>query len=269
MQNTTTMPLDVAQVATRLIEAQANRVPIESPLGDGQDGTTRADAFRVQQDIVRQLVERGDRPVGFKLGNIAKAMQTKFGVDEPDYGRLMASHFLPENLSVSADRFIEPFVELEPAFVLKKDLGGPNVTVAEVLSAIDYTVPALEIIDSRITDWEIGILDTIADMGSVGSVIIGAQPRSLSEVNLSDTAGSVFFDSAVAVSGNTNEIYGNPISALMWLCRRVDEYGVRFQAGDFILPGSCLAAAKLAPGTTVTGMFEGWGEVSFRYEATP
>lgn len=259
------MNYTIDEVASKLLQAGNQHAPVKAMLGDGQDGRTRRDAFRVQEEIVRIMIERGDRPVGFKLGNIAKAMQEKFGVDEPDYGRLMASHFRPENLSISESEFIEPFIELEPAFVLKKDLGGANVTVADVISAIDYTVPALEIIDSRITDWNIGILDTIADMGSVGSVIIGAQPRALSEINLSDTPGRIYFDGELVASGNTKEIYGNPISALMWLCRRVHEYGVSFKAGDFILPGSCLAAAKMTPGTEITGLFEGWGEVSFSY----
>src|SRR5699024_1563728 len=122
------------------------------------------------------------------------------------------------------------------------------------------------IIDSRIKNWEIGILDTIADMGSVGSVMIGAQPRSLFEVNLSDTVGSIVFDGALAASGNTREIYGNPISALMWLCRRLDGHGARYRAGEFILPGSSVTAAKLTPGTTVTVVFEGWDEVFFLYD---
>lgn len=260
------MPINIAETAQRLIEAKANRVPVDT-LVDNADGPTTADAFRVQQEVIRRYVEAGDRVTGFKLGNIAKAMQDKFGVDEPDYGFLLASQFYPENLAISEDEFIEPFIELEPGFVLKKDLGGRHVTAADVIAATDFVVPALEIIDSRVRDWKIGLFDTLADNGSVGGVIVGGQPRKLSEVNLADQPGVIEFDGKQVASGNTNAVYGNPISAIAWLCRRVAEYGITLKAGQFILPGSCLAAEKMVPGTKITGRFEGWGEISFDYTA--
>jgi len=258
------MPINIAETADRLIEAKANRVPVDV-LIDNAAGPTTADAFRVQQEVIRRYVEAGDHITGFKLGNIAKAMQDKFGVDEPDYGFLLASQFYPENLLIREDEFIEPFIELEPGFVLKKDLGGRHVTAADVIAATDFVVPALEIIDSRIRDWKIGLFDTLADNGSVGGVIVGGQPRKLSEVNLADQPGSIEFDGKQVASGNTSAVYGNPISAIAWLCRRVAEYGITLKAGQFILPGSCLAAEKMVPGTKITGRFEGWGEISFDY----
>jgi len=257
--------INIAATADRIMQARQQRIPVEKLID--AEGATIADAFRVQQEVVRRQVQAGDRIAGFKLGNIAKAMQEKFGVDEADYGYLMASQFYPENLPISEDEFIEPFVELEPAFVLKKDLGGPNVTVADVLAATDFVVPALEIIDSRVKDWKIGIFDTLADSGSTGGIILGGQPRKLSEVNLADTTGSISFNGETVASGNTNAIYGNPVSAMMWLCRRIAEYGITLRAGELILPGSCLAAAKMVPGTKVTGQFDGWGEISFDYTA--
>lgn len=262
------MTINIDEIATRVIKAHSTRTPVEKLIGAGEDGDTRRDAFRVGQEVVRRAVQGGDRVVGFKLGNIAKAMQDKFGVDEPDYGYLLASQFFPENLRIAEAQFIAPFVELEPGFVLKSDLGGANVTAADVISATDYVVPAIEIIDSRVKDWNIGILDTIADGGSVGGVIIGAQPRSLREVNLADTNGEIRYGGKVVASGNTSAVYGNPVSAIAWLCRRVAEFGVTFKAGDFILPGSCLAAERLYPGTRVTGSFAGWGDVSFEYVAS-
>jgi 2-keto-4-pentenoate hydratase len=156
-------------------------------------------------------------------------------------------------------------VEVEPAFVLKHSVGGPNVTAVDIMAATDFVVPALEIIDSRVKDWEIEIWDTLADGGSCGAVIVGGAPRLLSEVNLANTAGDVLIDGQVAATGNTNAAYGNPIGALAWLCRRISEYGIGLEAGQLILPGSILAAERLEPGHRVTGRFEGWGEVSFDY----
>lgn len=261
------MTINVKEIADRLIEAKRSRVPVAKLIGAGEPGDSRLDALRVAQEVVRRRVLEGDRQVGFKLGNIAKAMQEKFGVDEPDYGPLLASQFYSENLRISEKEFIAPFVELEPAFVLKSDLGGPNVTPFEVISATDYVLPAFEIIDSRVKDWNIGILDTIADGGSVGGVITSAKPRHLSEIDLANTLGEIRFDGKVVASGNTSAIYGNPVSAIAWLTRRVWEYGITFRAGDFILPGSCLAAEKLIPGTEVVGTFAGWGDIRFEYTA--
>lgn len=258
------MAINIGETAERIIAAMESRSPVEKLINEA-DNPTKADAFRVQQEVVRRRVAAGDSVAGFKLGNIAKAMQAKFGVDEPDYGYLLASQFRPENLRVNEDEFIDPYVEVEPAFVLKKNVGGPHVTAIDIMAATDFVVPALEIIDSRVRDWNIGIYDTLADCGSSGAVIVGGCPRKLSEVNLADTPGEVRFDEEVKATGNTNAVYGNPIGALAWLCRRIAEYDIGLQAEQLILPGSILAAEKLLPGHRITGSFAGWGEVSFDY----
>ncbi|MFW0795900.1 2-hydroxypenta-2,4-dienoate hydratase [Gordonia sp. CPCC 205515] len=261
------MPINIIDTAERIIAAHESRTPVDT-LIDSTCGPTKADAFRVQQEVIRRRVAAGDAVAGFKLGNIAKAMQSKFGVDEPDYGYLLAGQFRPENLAISADEFIEPFIELEPAFVLKKSVGGPHVTAVDIIAATDYVVPALEIIDSRVRDWNIDIHDTLADCGSSAAVIIGSTPRKLSEVNLADTPGEIRFGGEVKAKGNTSAVYGSPISALAWLCRRISEYGIGLEAGQLVLPGSILAAEKMIPGQQITGHFDGWGEVSFDYAIT-
>ncbi len=258
------MAINIIETAERIIAAQDSRTPVDT-LIDAASAPTKADAFRVQQEVIRRRVAAGDAVAGFKLGNIAKAMQTKFGVDEPDYGYLLAGQFRPENLPIAADEFIEPYIELEPAFVLKTAVGGPHVTAVDIMAATDFVVPALEIIDSRVRDWNIEIHDTLADCGSSGAVIVGGTPRKLSEVNLADTPGEIRFGGTVKAKGNTSAVYGNPIGALAWLCRRISEYGVGLEAGQLILPGSILAAEKMVPGDRITGHFEGWGEVSFDY----
>lgn len=258
------MAIDISGTAERIITALTSRSPVDK-LIDEADNPTKADAFRVQQEVVRRRVAAGDAVAGFKLGNIAKAMQTKFGVDEPDYGYLLASQFRPENLRIDENEFIEPYVEVEPAFVLKNSVGGPHVTAVDIIAATDFVVPALEIIDSRVRNWNIGIHDTIADGGSSGAVVVGGCPRTLSEVDLADTPGEVRFDDQVKATGNTSAVYGNPIGALAWLCRRIAEHDIGLEAGKLILPGSILAAEKLVPGHRITGSLAGWGEVSFDY----
>lgn len=163
------MNIDIENIADRIIHARDTCTPLER-LVEANEAPTIHEAMLIQHEIVRRRVFAGDKVVGFKLGNIAKAMQNKFGVGQPDFGPLLHSYFKPENLPLYADQFIQPYAELEPAFVLKKDLGGKYVSVADVISATDYVLPAIEIIDSRIKDWKIDIFETLADGGSVGAI---------------------------------------------------------------------------------------------------
>lgn len=260
------MSFDINELAQNLITARRQGIPLETLIPAGTKGNI-ADAVRVQQEVVRRQVAGGDKIIGFKLGNIAKAMQTKFGVAEPDFGYLLDSYLRPENLPISANEFIAPYVELEPAFVLKSDLGGNHVNITDVINATAYVIPALEIIDSRIKDWKIDSFETLADGGSVGAIMLSAQPRLLSELILSDMAGEIRVDGEVVARGNTRDIGGNPVSAIAWLCRRVAEYGIGFRKGDVILAGSCLAAVEMTPGTQISGRFHGWGDIGFDYTA--
>ncbi|MGY3317401.1 2-keto-4-pentenoate hydratase [Arthrobacter sp. ok909] len=224
-------------------------------------------AFEVQKINVDHAVANGDRLVGYKLGNIAKVMQDAFGLDQPDYGHLLAGGFAFEGTTLELDKFIEPFVELEPAFVLRRPLGGKNTTIADVINAIDYALPAIEIIDSRVRNWAIGLPDTLADNGSTGAVILGGTPRLITELNLRDTRGVLKFNDREVITGTTGNILGNPLAAVAWLVNRLAEYGVEFEAGQVILPGSCLQAVPMKEAGRWSGTFEGWGTVEFDVSA--
>ncbi|WP_427005434.1 2-keto-4-pentenoate hydratase [Pseudarthrobacter sp. H2] len=220
-------------------------------------------AFEVQKINVGHAVADGDRLVGYKLGNIAKVMQDAFGLDQPDYGHLLASSFAFEGTTLNLGNFIEPFVELEPAFILGKRLGGKNTTIADVINAIDYAVPSIEIIDSRVKNWAIGLADTLADNGSTGAIILGGTPRRVTDLNLRDTRGVLKFNDREVISGTTGNILGNPLAAVAWLVNRLADYGVEFEAGQVILSGSCLQAVPMKETGRWSGTFEGWGTIEF------
>jgi 2-keto-4-pentenoate hydratase len=220
-------------------------------------------AFEVQKINLAHSVANGDRLVGYKLGNIAKVMQDAFGLDQPDYGHLLASSFAFEGTTLDLASFIEPFVELEPAFILGKPLGGKNTTIADVINAIDYAVPSIEIIDSRVKNWAIGLADTLADNGSTGAIILGGTPRRITELNLRDTRGVLTFNNREVISGTTGNILGNPLAAVAWLVNRLADYNVEFEPGQVILPGSCLQAVPMKEAGRWSGTFEGWGTVEF------
>ncbi|GAA0671793.1 fumarylacetoacetate hydrolase family protein [Streptomyces thermocarboxydovorans] len=234
-----------------------------APLTDTFPELPLADAVAVQKHNVQRRIAEGDRLVGYKLGNIAKVMQQAFGVDQPDYGHLLAGDFHLENLPVRLDQFIEPYAEVEPAFLLGRRLQGPNVTVADVILATEYVVPAVEIIDSRFTDWRIQIADTLADNGSVGGVVLGATPRTLREIDFSGMHGELRYDGETVGSGPASAVLGNPIAAVAWVCNELSRYGITFEPGQVILPGSCLTAVPLARAATVTAEFTGLGKVEF------
>lgn len=253
---------DLSDVAAALRSARADAQPIEPPTKtwpslDADGG------FKVQQINSEYAVKNGDRLVGYKLGNIAKVMQTAFGLDHPDYGFLHASSFIYEGTTISRNKFIKPFVELEPAFVLKSSLKGPNVTVADVINAIDYAIPAIEIIDSRVKNWAIDLPDTLADNGSTGGIILGGTPRKLTDLTLNNTRGFLKFNGEEVMSGNTKNVLGNPISAVAWLVNRLSEYNIEFKAGQVIMPGSCLEAIPMEKPGYWSCTFEGWGTIEF------
>jgi 2-keto-4-pentenoate hydratase len=253
---------DLHDIAAALRTARADGKPIPAPTTTWPALDADA-AFEVQRITVDEAVAGGDRMVGYKLGNIAKVMQDAFGLDQPDYGFLLASTFAYEGTTLVRERFIEPFVELEPAFVLRKHLRGPNTTVADVIDAIEYAVPAIEVIDSRVQDWAISLPDTLADNGSTGAVILGGTPRRITQLTLRDTRGTLHFNGREVITGNTGNILGNPLSAVAWLCNRLAAYDVEFAPGQVILPGSCLQAVPMKEAGRWSGTFEGWGTVEF------
>lgn len=253
---------DLSDIAAALRTARADATPIEAPTKtwpslDADGG------FLVQQINSDHAVKSGDRLVGYKLGNIAKVMQAAFGLDHPDYGFLHASSFIYEGTTIRRDKFIKPFVELEPAFVLRSSLKGPNITVADVINAIDYAIPAIEIIDSRVKNWAIDLPDTLADNGSTGGIILGGTPRKLTDLTLSNTRGYLKLNGEEVMSGNTKNVLGNPISAVAWLVNRLAEYDIEFKAGQVIMPGSCLEAIPMEQSGNWSCTFEGWGTIEF------
>ncbi|PIA90504.1 2-hydroxyhexa-2,4-dienoate hydratase [Cercospora beticola] len=253
---------DLHTIAKTLHDARQTSRPIQPPTKTWPQ-LTPDDALRIQQITLHDALSNGDRLVGWKLGNIAKVMQDAFGLDQPDYGSLLGSTFIYEGTSIDLKNFIKPYVELEPAFILKKSLRGPNVTVADVISAVEYCLPAIEIIDSRVRDWEIGLPDTLADNGSTGAVILGGTPRRLEGLVLADTKGVLYFNGLEVIRGNTSNVLGNPLAAVAWLVNRLAEFDVTLEAGHVVLPGSCLQAVPMWEAGRWNGVFEGFGSVEF------
>ncbi len=192
-------------------------------------------------------------------------MQQMMGVDEPDYGHLLETMVLSEQTPVAADRYCYPRVEVEIAYVLGETLPGDGCTEADVLAATEYVAPSLELIDSRIVDWRIGLADTIADNASSAGVVLGAARVSPRDLDPADVEAVLLQDGVEVACGNTSAVLGDPTTAVAWLARKVASFGVKLEAGHVVLPGSCTRAFDVRAGSTFRAEFAGLGDVTLTF----
>lgn len=249
------------EAAARLRAAYATRIPVQ-PLTATWPEMTVADAYALQRSQVEDWIAAGDRVKGHKIGLTAAAMRRQLGVHEPDYGHLMGSMFYPEYGPIPAGRFLQPRVEPEIAFVLGRPLSGPGVTTAEAAAAVDFVLPAVEIIDSRISDWRITLPDTIADNASSGALVLGSRPTPLSVLDLRLTGCTLHRGGVLAATGAGGAVLGSPLNALVWLANTLGDLDVALDAGDVVLSGALTAAQPVAAGDTLTATFAGLGSVT-------
>jgi 2-keto-4-pentenoate hydratase len=253
-----------AEIATELLGAYRSRVPVE-PLSGRYPGLDLDDAYEIQLLQVGQWRADGARVKGHKVGLTSAAMQRQMNVDSPDFGHLLDTMFWLEHEPIPAARFMQPRVEPEVAFVLAGPLRGPGVTAADAVTAIGYVLPALELIDSRIRDWKIGLTDTIADNASSGGVILGSTPHRINEVDLRLSGCNLHKNGSLSGTGAGGAVLGSPLSSLVWLANTLGARGVALEAGHVILPGSITAAIPVAAGDVVTATFAGLGSVTARF----
>lgn len=239
-------------------------MPVES-LTATYPGLTVDDAYEIQLLQVRRWLADGAQVKGHKVGLTSAAMQRQLGVNQPDYGHLLDGMFWLEHEPIPLSRFIQPRVEPEIAFVLARPLRGPGVTVAEAVAAVDFVLPALELIDSRIKDWKIGLVDTIADNASSGGVVLGSTPVPLSGLDLRLAGCTLHKNGELVGTGAGGAVLGSPVSALVWLANTVGTRGVVLEPGQVILPGSVTAAVPVSAGDSVTARFAGLGGVTARF----
>lgn len=253
-----------AEAAALLLNAYATGKPI-APLTATHGDMTIEDAYAIQLLQIDELVAAGRTVKGHKVGLTSAAMQRLLGVNEPDFGHLLDDFFYLEHAPIPMRGFLQPRIEPEVAFVLKSPLQGPGLTVHEAIAAVDFVLPALEIVDSRIEDWKIGLFDTIADNASSGAVVLGSTPTPLHKVDLR-LVGAVMIKNGVVVgTGAGGAVLGSPITSLVWLANTVGARGVRLEAGQVILPGSVCAMVPVAAGDAVAASFAGLGTVTARF----
>jgi 2-keto-4-pentenoate hydratase len=255
---------NIDAVADRLATAERSATPV-APLTDAWPDMAITEAYEVQMANVRRRVAAGGRVRGYKVGLTSKAMQRQLGVDVPDYGHLFGDMFVCEEEEIPRSVLIAPRVEPEIAFVLGEPLCGPGITVADVMRATAFVVPALEIIDSRVADWRIQIQDTIADNASAARVVLAGRPHNPRAVDLPHVPMVLRVNGGIEDTGTGAAVLGNPVSAVAWLANALSEYGVAFDAGDVVLSGSFCASVFANAGESVTASFGALGTVTTRF----
>lgn len=254
----------IERLSDHLAEAETKGAGV-APLTEVAPDLTVAAAYQVQLETIRRKVATGQRVIGKKIGLTSLAMQNLLGVDEPDYGHLLDGMVVENGGEISFSRVLQPKVEAEIAFVLKKDLQGPRVTALDVLQATDYVLPALEIVDSRVKDWKIKLTDTVGDNASSGLYLLGGRPMRADQIDLPQI-GMVFYkNGSLMNTGVGAAALGNPATCVAWLANKLSEFGITLKAGEVILSGALSAAINAEPGDSFQARFAHLGEVSVRF----
>jgi 2-keto-4-pentenoate hydratase len=256
---------DIEHHAARLRGAYGSGAAI-APLRDALAGATIGEAYAIQAANTAFWLAEGRVAVGAKIGLTAKAVQQQLGVAQPDFGVLFADMALGDGDTVAAGRLIQPKVEAEIAFVMARTPDPARLSTSELIGSVAYALPAIEIVDSRIENWNIGIIDTVADNASSGLFVLGSQPVQLADFDLR-LCGMVLEKNGEPLSfGAGAACLGNPLHALAWLTRTMAEVGRPLLAGDIVLSGALGPMVAVAPGDFVEARVEGLGSVRVSFE---
>ncbi|SDP98494.1 2-keto-4-pentenoate hydratase [Ectopseudomonas guguanensis] len=257
-------PNKLEQAAAALEQARQDRIPCPQISASFAIDSLSA-AYAVQEINTQSALAQGRRLVGRKIGLTSLAVQQQLGVDQPDFGMLFADMEVADAGAVDCSRLIQPKAEGEIAFVLGRDLPNADTTLAELMSAVEYLLPAIEIVDSAIVDWKITLVDTVADNASSALYVLGKQPTKLSALDLRLEGMLLEKNRAQAAIGVGAACLGNPLNACLWLARTMAEVGRPLKAGDVLLSGALGPMTPVVAGDHLHLRLTRLGEVSCHF----
>jgi 2-oxopent-4-enoate hydratase len=252
------------QLAEELWEADRTAKPI-APLTDRHPDLGIEDAYAIQTVNIDRRVGAGQRVIGRKVGLTSRPMQETLGVDEPDFGVLTDEMVVEDGDLIAMSRLVQPRVEAELAFVMERDLAGPGVSTATALGAIAGALPAVEIVDSRVADWKIKLVDTVADNASSGLLVLGGRMRPVADLDLRLLGVVVTRGGELLDTGAGAAALGNPARCVAWLANKLGSLGAGLRAGDVVLPGAVHRMVPVRPGDTFRAEFAHLGAVTVRF----
>jgi 2-keto-4-pentenoate hydratase len=242
--------VNIKALAEQLDQAAQTGQPIE-PLSESAGLTSVDDAYAIQSHWTKMRLDRGEKIAGRKIGLTSIAIQQQLGVNEPDYGNIWEASYYPtvnHRVDIPAADFLQPRVEAEVAFLIGRPLQGPHITPQEVLAATDAMGLVVEIVASRIADWRIKLVDTIADNASYGGFVLGEWNSNLRTVDLRTLGFNVYKNGELAAEGVGSAAMGHPAVSVAWLANKLSGFGVSLQPGDVILSGGVTKMLPSAPG---------------------
>ena len=237
--------------------------PLRDQLAEGDIDS----AYAVQEANTGHWLSSERRLVGRKIGITSKAVQVQLGVDQPDFGMLYADMAIPDGEEIAADAVLQPRIEGEVAFVLDHDLDHAQPTIADVSNAIGYATATIEVVGSRVADWNINIQDTIADNASSGLFVLGNERRSLGEFDSRMCGMVVEHRGEPVATGAGAACLGNPLNAVIWLARVMVERGRPLRAGDIIMSGALGPMVPVTKGDVYEVRIAGLGSVRAAFAA--
>jgi 2-keto-4-pentenoate hydratase len=255
----------IGAAVARLLQAQVDRVPCAA-VRDLIGTDDLPAAYAVQQGLVQARLAGGATVVGRKIGATSEAVQRQLGVDQPDFGYLLSDMDVSDEDLISMRPLLQPRVEGEVAFVLARDLDDDEITLEVVRDAVEVALPALEIVDSRIADWDIGFTDTVADNASSGLFVVGRVGLGLAELEPRDVTMSLTINGEERSSGTGAACLGDPLEALRWLAVQAQRFGDPLRAGHLILSGALGPFVPFVPGDRVVATISGFAPLSVQFE---
>lgn len=261
----------IETAADRLYQAETSRKQIPALTLDFPDMTMK-DAYAIQEAWVNRKVAEGRKVMGYKIGLTSRAMQMSSNIDEPDYGVLLDDMLIEDGATIKASDFLDPRIEVELAFVLKKPLFGDAVTIFDVINATDYIIPSLELIAARClrTDPDTGytrkVYDTISDNAANAGIVMGGRPIRPMDIDLRWAGCMLYLNGKIEETGLAGGVLGNPVKGITWVCKRFAPHGVGLEPGQVILSGSFTRPVPVKAGDTVHADFGSLGGVTLNFD---
>ena len=268
MSNSAVVETSVETVALALREAELSKnaiAPVRPQLG-GESADVNI-AYAVQEANTQRALAEGRRLVGRKIGLTSVAVQKQLGVDSPDFGMLFADMSYGDGEVIPTGLLIQPKVEAEIALVINKDLTQEKHTYADIISATEYALPAVEVVDSRIENWKISLIDTVADNASSAAYVLGSRPVKLENLDLVNCKMTMTRAGEVVSQGVGKACLSNPLNAAVWLADEMVRRGRPLLAGDIILTGALGPMVVANAGDEFLVEIEGFGSVTAAFAA--
>ncbi len=263
-------PETIASLARQLYDARKTRTQLRH-FSMQHPEMTIEDGYAIQREWVKLELADGRKITGRKIGLTSRAMQMASQITEPDYAPLMDDMFFETGSDLPFERFIAPRVEVELAFILGKPLKGPNVTLFDVLSATEYVTPAIEIIDSRIEQFDREtklmrkVFDTISDFAANAGIVLGGRPVRPMDVDLRWVGALLHKNGVIEETGLAAAVLNHPATGVAWLANKIAPYGEQLHAGDVVLAGSFTRPTPAVKGDSFHADYGQLGSISFRF----